>query len=420
MNIYDSFAPVFWDAYDDIKISGHSEYWFKGGRGSGKSSFISLAIIRGIITEPLANALIYRKVASTLKDSVYTQIGWAIEELGLQRYFKAYKVPLEFVYLPTGQRIMFRGADDPMKSKSIKLERGYFKYLWFEELSEFNGMDAVRTIKQSAFRGVSRGITLYSYNPPRSQQNWVNGEAIRPARDRLIHHSSYLDMPPDWLKEQFILDAEALKETNERAYRNEYLGEVTGTGGNVFDNLTLRQITNEEIDNVHRHYFGLDFGFTIDPAALIACGYNREKRKLYIYNERYGIRMSNSLLADYIKAVSGGAVVRCDAEDPRTIAELKTLGATNVTAAKKGRDSVRHGITWLSDLGEIIIDPQRAPNAAREFKSYEYSKDRYGNFISEFPDADNHTIDAVRYAMTPESTISRAVTLDKTQFAGVI
>ena len=170
VNIYDLMARVFWDEYDDIKSGGHSEYWNKGGRASTKSSFISLCIVRGLLVDPDANALIYRKVRATLMDSVYAQIVWAIGELGCAHLFRYLKAPMEIIYRPTGQRIMFRGADDPRKSKSIKVSHGYFKYLWFEELTEFQGMEAIRTIKQSVFRGVDNAVTFYSYNPPRSAQ----------------------------------------------------------------------------------------------------------------------------------------------------------------------------------------------------------------------------------------------------------
>ena len=187
--IYDSMAHTFWDLYDDLKRDGHAEYWLKGGRGSTKSSFISLVIVRGLLADPNANAIIYRKVGNTIKDSVYSQMLWAIDQLGLAPWFQAKVSPFELIYKPTGQRVLFRGADDPLKSKSIKLQHGYFRYLWFEELSEFRGMEDVRTIKQSVFRGVDRGVTLYSYNPPKSANNWVNKLAANPPASCFVHHS---------------------------------------------------------------------------------------------------------------------------------------------------------------------------------------------------------------------------------------
>ena len=190
-------APAFHALHRDVRARRHREYWLKGGRGSTKSSFISLVIVRGLLADPNANAIIYRKVGNTIKDSVYSQMLWAIDQLQLAPWFQAKVSPFELIYKPTGQRVLFRGADDPLKSKSIKLQHGYFRYLWFEELSEFRGMEDIRTIKQSVFRGVDRGVTLYSYNPPKSAQNWVNTEALKSVTGRLVHHSTYLNIPKE-------------------------------------------------------------------------------------------------------------------------------------------------------------------------------------------------------------------------------
>ena len=208
-------APVFYEVHRDIRAHGHREYMLRGGRGSGKSSFLSLEILWGMLKTPGANAIVYRKVAATLRESVYEQMLWAIERLGIGDFFEMRLSPPEIIYRPTGQRILFRGADDPGKSKSIKCAKGWFGYLWFEEISEFSGMTDVRTIKASVLRG-GEGITLYSYNPPESASNWINAETIAPRPDRMIHESSYLDMPPEWLGESFIAEAEALRAANAR------------------------------------------------------------------------------------------------------------------------------------------------------------------------------------------------------------
>ena len=398
INIYDAMARPFWDMYDDLKRGGHAEYWLRGGRGSTKSSFLSLAIIRGILADPDANAVVYRKVGNTIKDSVYSQMLWAIDRLELGPWFRCKTSPFEIIYKPTDQRILFRGADDPMKSKSIKLQKGYFKYLWFEELAEFQGMDAVRTIQQSVLRGVDKAYTLYSYNPPKSAGNWVNIEATNPAERRLVHFSTYLDVPPEWLKEEFIAIAEALKATNERAYRNEYLGEVTGTGGQVFDNLEERTITDAEIGTFDVFYNGLDFGFAVDPDAFTRWAYDKRARRLYAIAEYYGARTPAETLAEKVIALAGREVVTCDAADPRMISQLQRLNV-NAIGCKKGPGSREHGFRWLQDLGAIIIDPKRTPNIAREFRKYEYAQDRNGNFLSEYPDKDDHSIDSTRYAL---------------------
>lgn len=399
--IYDSMARTFWDLYDDLKRDGHAEYWLKGGRGSTKSSFISLVIVRGLLADPNANAIIYRKVGNTIKDSVYNQMLWAIDQLQLSPWFQAKVSPFELIYKPTGQRVLFRGADDPLKSKSIKLQHGYFRYLWFEELSEFRGMEDIRTIKQSVFRGVDRGVTLYSYNPPKSAQNWVNTEALKSVTGRLVHHSTYLDVPKEWLKEAFISEAERLAQSNERAYRNEYMGEVTGTGGTVFDNLVLRDISADEISGFGAVYSGLDFGWFPDPLHFVRCAYDPARRRLCIFDEYRTVKTSNAdvyrILTEQ-KQLHADEEVIADSAEMKSVNDMRSYGMRCV-AATKGPGSVRASMRWLQALNEIVIDPARCPEAAKEFSQYEYERTRDGEFVDAYPDANNHAIDAVRYAM---------------------
>lgn len=400
VRISDVIAPVFRPLHREIRDDEYSEYWLKGGRGSGKSSFIAIEIILGMMRHPGANAIVYRKVAATLRESVFEQLIWAMDILGVRNYFRTRVSPLSIEYIPTGQKIMFRGADDPTKSKSIKLSKGYFRYLWFEELAEFQGMDAVRTIKASVLRGTGEEhpITFCSYNPPVSIKAWVNDHSTSPTPGRRVHSSSYLDIPVDWLGEEFVAEAEKLKASNERAYRHMYLGEVTGTGGNVFMNMELRTITPEEIDTFGTFYNGLDFGFATDPDAFTRWHYNDKKRELYAVDEFYAQANSIDRLAEEVKKRCMRGVVRCDSADPRMISELKRRDV-NAVGVKKGPGSVEHGTRWLQDLGKIVIDRRRTPNIAREFESYEYRMDRHENFIPDYPDKDNHTIDSARYAM---------------------
>lgn len=399
--IYDSMAHTFWDLYDDLKRDGHAEYWLKGGRGSTKSSFISLVIVRGLLADPNANAIIYRKVGNTIKDSVYSQMLWAIDQLQLAPWFQAKVSPFELIYKPTGQRVLFRGADDPLKSKSIKLQHGYFRYLWFEELSEFRGMEDIRTIKQSVFRGVDRGVTLYSYNPPKSAQNWVNAEALKSVTGRLVHHSTYLDVPKEWLKEAFISEAERLAQSNERAYRNEYMGEVTGTGGTVFDNLVLREISADEIGGFGAVYAGMDFGWFPDPLHFVRCAYDPARRRLCIFDEYRTVKTSNAdvyrILTEQ-KQLTAAEEVIADSAEMKSVNDMRSYGMRCV-AATKGPGSVRASMRWLQALNEIVIDPERCPEAAKEFAQYEYERTRDGEFVDAYPDANNHAIDAVRYAL---------------------
>lgn len=402
-------AKAFDRVHEDIRSGSHGEYWLRGGRGSGKSSFVSIEILLGLMRNPQANAVVFRKVAATLRESVYEQMIWAVHRLGLDGEFRFRLAPLEIENTRTGQRILFRGVDDPSKTKSIKVAKGYFSFLWFEELDEFGGVREMRAIKASVLRGAGRGITFCTYNPPQSARNWVNAEALVPRPDRLVHASSYLDVPADWLGTTFITEAEMLRQTDERAYRHMYLGEITGSGGQVFTNLQLRKLTAEE-KNAGRAYCGLDFGFAADPDAFIRAGYDPARRRIWVLDEFCGVRTPVEKLAAEVGRKAEGAV-RCDSADPRMIAQLRDRGI-NAVGVKKGPGSVAAGIRWLQELSGIVIDPEKCPNAAREFSGYEYPPAPGGGFLSEFPDKDNHLIDALRYAMEQHIGRKAARTLE--------
>ena len=406
MNVYlsEHIAPAFYAAHQDVFGGSHREYWLKGGRGSCKSSFVSLEIVLGLMRDKETSAIIYRKVADTLRDSVYAQMVWALERLGVLPWWQGKVSPMELVYKPTGQRVIFRGADDPQKSKGIKLKSGHFGYLWFEELTEFRGMEDVNVIKASVIRG-GEALTFYTYNPPISALNWVNDEALKTVPGRLTHHSDYRAVPPEWLGESFLATAEALKSSNETMYRHTYLGEVTGTGGQVFDNLTLRALKPGE--DSAPSYSGLDFGFATDPDTYVRCRYDRKRRMLYVVDEFAGTRLPLSRVYDETRQRCGRDVVTADSAEPRSISDLRGRGL-RIISAKKGPDSVEHGIKWLQTLTGIIIDPAKCPMAAREFASYEYERDKQGEFLPCYPDKNNHTIDAVRYAMESESALQTA------------
>ena len=386
------------EVYKLINNNSFDFYFLKGGRGSGKSSFISLAIVLGILKNTQANAIVYRKVGSTVGESVFTQVGWAIAQLGLAKYFKSKTSPYKYIFNPTGQEIIFKGCDDPVKSKSIKLKNGYFAYCWFEELTEFNGIEEIETVVQSIARSADgKTAILGSYNPPRSSQNWINSEILIPKKNRFVHHSTYLDIPKNLIGEQFINIAEETKRINETKYRHVYLGEVTGTGGEIFDNVEVREITDDEIYKFDYLYTGIDFGFTIDPATVIQVCYNSSKKELFIFREFYKVKAPLEEMANYLQTI-GNPYTIADSAEPRSIFDLKKLGC-RVIGAKKGAGSVEHGLKSLQDLNKIVIDPIRCPNTVKEFCSYEYELDRYGNYKSIYPDKNNHSIDAVRYAL---------------------
>lgn len=395
-------APSFHDIHKDIKSDGHTHYWIKGGRGSTKSSFAAIEIILGIMRDPDANCIALRKVKDTMRDSIFEQLQWAIEMLGVEQYWHDSVSPLGLVYTPTGQAIKFRGADKPRKIKSIKFSRGYCKFLWFEEVDEFNGMDEIRMINQSLMRGGKQFTVFYTYNPPKSANNWVNAEVQLTRDDRLTHHSTYLDVPRDWLGEQFILEAEHLKSVKPQAYDHEYLGLVTGTGGEVFTNVQTRRISDEEIEDFYEIHRGLDFGYAIDPLAYVVMHLDRKHKRLYIFHEFYAAGCSNKMAFDHIRAENkNNDMLIADSAEPKSIAELVQYGL-KVRGVKKGPDSIEYGIKYLQDLECIVIDDTRCPNTAREFITYELKKDVHGNYEAKFPDTNNHSIDAVRYALNDE------------------
>lgn len=397
-------APSFYDVHRWLKEHKYTHYWLSGGRASTKSSFISIEIPLLMMKDHEANCVILRKISNTLKDSVYNQIVWALDKLGVSEYWQLTKSPLELTYLPYGNKILFRGSDDPQKLKSTKFTKGYCKLIWYEEVTEFFGMEEIRNINQTLMRGGDEFTVFYSYNPPKSINNWVNAEALVSRPDKLLHKSTYLTVPREWLGEPFFIEAEHLKEVNELAYNNEYLGEATGTGGAVFENLTIREITDDEIKTFDKIYDGLDFGYATDPACYLQVYFDKTRKKLYIFSEVYGYSLSNERLWEKIleKKISR-ATITADSAEPKSIDKLNSLGRMYVKGAKKGPDSVEYGIRWLQDLEEIIIDNVRCPNTAREFGTYEYERDKYGVFKSKYPDLNNHSIDACRYAIEEET-----------------
>ena len=232
-NLTECIAPAFYPVHNAIKRENITHYWLKGGRGSTKSSFAAVEIILGMMQHPDANAVCLRKVGLYLKDSVYEQLVWAISKLGVSHLWEQRISPMMLIYMPTGQRILFRGADKPKKIKSTKVSKGYIRYIWYEECDEFLGKGEIDTINQSLMRGGDKFDIFYSYNPPKSQTNWINREIeLQQTRsDTLVHHSDYQSVPESWLGEPFLQEAEQLQATNEIRYLHEYLGEVTGTGG---------------------------------------------------------------------------------------------------------------------------------------------------------------------------------------------
>lgn len=398
-------APSFLAAHRDIVSRNHTEYVFYGGRGSTKSSFVSLEFIVLLLNNPGVHGLAVRQVANTLRNSVYDQLVWAINQMTtyypeLQGQFKCTTNPLEIVYIPTGQRIYFRGADDPGKLKSIKPTFGAIGILWLEELDQFAGPEAVRKIEQSAIRGTDRAFIFKSFNPPPTSANWANKYIKMPKETQFRHRSSYLEVPAEWLGKVFIEEAAHLKEINPNAYDHEYMGEPNATGGLVFNNVELRAITDDEIKQFDRICYGLDWGFALDPLHWGKNHYDAARQTLYIFDEYRAHGMKNSDLAEVLKTekhMERGDLLIADSAEPKSIADMNSYGIT-CRGAEKGEGSVRYSMTWLQNRVKIVIDPQRCPHAAQEFTNYEYAMTKDGEFFSEYPDKDNHAIDATRYA----------------------
>lgn len=395
-------AEVIGKAFVDInrQIKPNIEYVFEGGRGGLKSSFVAFKIIELIKNNPQMHACITRQVAGTLKDSVYAQMKWAINELGLMEEFECKVSPLEIKYIKTGQTIYFRGLDDETKLKSIKPEFGYIGILWKEEKDQMKGDAQERSVNQSVLRGGDESYDFSSYNPPKSKSNWVNRVKLVPNPKRVIHHSSYLEAPAEWLGQKFIDDAAHLKEINPEAYEHEYLGIPNGDGGNVFEYLEIRDITDEEISHMDRIFAGVDYGWYPDAFCYLRTYYDSAREKIYLIDELYVNKWSNSKTADWIKKKGyDDYTMICDSAEPKSVNDFRDAGLP-ARGAIKGPGSIEYGFKFLQTK-TLVIDPKRTPNAYKEITEYEYDRDKEGNVISGYPDGNDHAISALRYAYEP-------------------
>lgn len=415
--IKDCIIPMYDDVLEDVMMHKHVHYVFPGGRGSTKSSFVGgITIPLLIIQNPECHAVCFRKVANTIQNSIFPQVVWGIHQLGLEELFqipKTYSTPI--VYKPTGQRIVFMGLDDPMKVKSIKLPFGYIGITWFEELDQYAGENEIRTVTQSTMRGGNKFWDFRTFNPPISKNNWANEYTtnceLYKLEDTLVTRNTYLDVPIEWLGSQFFEEANMLKEINPRAYEHEYLGKAIGTGGTVFTNVSefdSHQVVDlgdrkEHLINTFDNIFnGIDWGFAIDPFRFTKMHFDRTHLDLYIYRELNTTKARNeevfNMLYNERKLITRTELVTADSAEPKSIADFRAYGSF-IRGAEKGPDSVRYGIKWLQSLRNIFIDKYECPETYKEFVNYEYDRDKDGNFISSYPDKDNHGIDSVRYAM---------------------
>jgi len=407
----DCIIPMYDDVLEDIMMHKHTHYIGEGGRGSTKSSFyggIDIPLL--IMTYPNIHAVCFRKVGNTIQNSIYAQVVWGIYKLGVEHLFhipKTYSTPI--VYLPTGQRILFMGMDDPNKVKSIKLPFGYIGITWWEELDQFSGENEIRKVLQSTMRGGDMFWNFMTFNPPISKLNWANEYARKAKLENgkgsiLVTSNSFLDVPMEWLGTQFVEEALELKAKNPRAYIHEYLGIAIGTGGDVFPNCAPMDMS-KLVDTPHGQaemwttfdsiYNGIDWGFARDPFRFVRMHFDAKRLDLYIFSEYDTLKKRNETvfheLYDELKLVSREEPVIADSAEEKSVADFKAYGAF-IRPAEKGPESVRYGIKWLQGLNHIYIDQKRCPKTYFEFSTYEYEQDKDGNFISAYPDKNNHCL----------------------------
>ena len=427
ISLKDTIIPMYKDVLRDVLNHNHTHYVFSGGRGSTKSSFISEAIPLIMLQHQNVHAVVFRKVGNTMKNSVWSQSVWGIDKLGLTPFFKIPKsIANPVVFLPTGQQILFFGLDDPNKVKSIKLPFGYIGITWFEELDQFSGEKEIRKVLQSTMRGGELFWDFRSFNPPISNMNWANQYALDAMgrSNTLVTQNTYLDVPEEWLGQAFLDEAMDLKATNPRAYEHEYLGKPVGTGGNVFENVEPMYMTDEFISHFDRVYSGIDWGWFPDPFAFVKCHFDIARRNLYVFAEFRVNKMTNrdtfnklyNELTIYseefltqVREIDGSIrqrhfmesdeIVTADSAEPKSISDFKSYGGYGCRPAEKGPDSVNYSMKWLQSLNHIYVDPNRCPETLKELVEYEYERDKDDEIISGYPDANNHSIDAIRYAL---------------------
>jgi len=406
-------APSFHQVHRDIRDETYNEFWLRGGRGSTKSTFVAEQIILGIINDPTANAIAIRKTANTIRTSVLETLLFAIDMLGVDKYFDHIKSPSEITYLPTGQKIIMRGLDEPSKLKSIKLRKGYFKYLWFEEGEEYSGLEEIRSVKQSVLRGGDKFVEFFTYNPPRNPNHWVNKVQDEINDDRLIHHSNYQEVPRHWLGEKFFADAEKLKINNFEAYQHEYGGIPIGNPEEIIfsGKYEVAKFETPPINDLYmnRLFYGADWGFANDPTVLIRLFIM--DNNLYIDKEIYGYQTQIDDLPALFDQIPDSRrwQIKADNSRPETISYLARRGF-NIEGASKSSDRsegetksslIIDGIEYIKGFNKVIIH-EDCKKVLEEFQNYSYKIDK--NTKEVLPVVNDtagwdHGIDAIRYAL---------------------
>lgn len=395
----------------DVVGRGYGTFWrfkgryrvCKGSRASKKSKTTALWFIVNMMKYPQANTLVIRKTFRTLKDSCYTELKWAVHRLGVDAWWDFKLNPLEATYKPTGQKIYFRGLDDPLKVTSITVDVGVLCWAWLEEAYEVMNEDDFNILDESIRGGVPEGSGLFkqwtiTFNPW-NEHHWLKKRFFDapPSPDILAITTNYLCN--EWLDEADRRVFERMKKQNPRRYQVAGLGNWGIVDGLIYENWREEAFN---IDEVRKQpgvvsAFGLDFGYTNDPSTLFCGLLDKENKRLFVFDEMYEKGMSNRRIADEITRMGlAKEQITADSAEPKSIDELKGYGL-RVKAAQKGRDSIQNGIQWIQEL-EIIIHP-RCVNFLTEISNYTWDKDKFGNKLNVPIDDFNHLMDAMRYAL---------------------
>lgn len=402
-------TPEFYNSYLAFKDKNVLEMVEYGGRGGGKSSNIFLFPIIRLIQEPI-DCLVLRKVHNTLRNSVFNQVLWCINYLGLSHVFKVNYSRMEIIYIPRGNGFYFRGADDPMKIKSLKTPYPVAVTI-FEEVDQFKSWDEVDHIKQSVLRGdIDHFKLIYLFNPQRNKMHWCNQKWLFGNTEGIyIHKSDYRNNP--FLPVQFINEAEKAKKENELRYRWVYLGEPIGSDVVPFPNLIIeKELDQKLIDSFDNIKQGLDWGYGGDAFAMSRSHYDKKHKTIYVFGEIYGCGLSNFTTANRIKANGWNDIaITGDSAEPKSINDYREQGI-RIQPARKGAGSVETGFRWLGDH-TIIVCRKRCPNIARELQSADFKKDKDGNLTSKI-DGSDHGLDSLRYAYESEFSYNKMKVLD--------
>ena len=388
---------------------GYADFWnckkryrvVKGSRASKKSKTMALWCISQLMKYPKANLLVVRKTYRTLKDSCFSDLKWAIHRLGVDEHWSYTTNPLEITYIPTGQKILFRGLDDPLKVTSISVDIGCLCWLWIEEAYEITNEDDFdmldESIRGEVPEGLFKQITL-TFNPW-NEKHWLKKRFFdNPSDDTLAITTNYLCN--EWLDESDKNVFEKMKTNNPRRYQVAGLGNWGIVDGLVYENFKEQEFDIEEIKRIPNieSTFGLDFGYTNDPSALFCGLVDRKNMKIYVFDEMYEKGLSNRAIYENILNMGYAKEhITADSAEPKSIDELRNLGLYRVSAANKGKDSINNGIQYIQDF-EIIIHP-KCVNFLTEISNYTWDKDKFGNKLNKPIDDFNHILDAMRYAL---------------------